>query len=63
VGFTINDLRRLDLMVMSKEARRDKAYQRAKVSASRVSSGSDQIGTANPCWRKAEIESRLKIWR
>ena len=27
VGFTINDLRRLDLMVMSKEGRRDNAYR------------------------------------
>jgi hypothetical protein len=51
VGFTINDLRRLDLMVMSKEARRDNAYReiehRREVFARKLRRAVDRLESVN----------------
>ncbi len=51
MGFTINDLRRLDLMVMSKEARRDNAYReierRREVFAKKLRRAVDRLEDPN----------------
>ena len=51
VSFSINDLRRLDLMVMSKEARRDNAYReierRREVFARKLRRAVDRLEDAN----------------
>ena len=50
-GFTINDLRRLDLMLMSKEGRRDSAYReierRREVFAKKMRRAFDRLEDPN----------------